>query len=138
MEGLMNEALNGKWSYRSFYHDPIMLKNGQVDGNPELAAPWAPPGVLQVDTDPAGTVTGILTFAPNVALKIAGRVISSAENIPTSVELVADGLSAIYKIKGFFIPGSDHVVGTVLNVANDLAKKPVGTVGPFVLIPAKA
>ena len=105
----MNETLNGKWSYRSFRHAPIMLKNEQVDGNPELAVPWAPPGDLQVATDAAGTVTGTLTF-PIATLKIAGRVIPSAVNLPASVELVADGLSpdglsAIYKIKGFFIPG---------------------------------
>ena len=40
----MNETLNGKWSYRSFRHEPIVVKNGQVEGNPDLAIPWSPPG----------------------------------------------------------------------------------------------
>jgi hypothetical protein len=138
----MDETLKGRWGYRSFRNN-YTLTNGQVKG--ELALPWAPPGVLEVDTDSAGTVTGTLTFTlPDPknpgqtvkrSLKITGRVIPSAGPIPTSVELVGEGLNAIYNIKGFFIPRSGHVVGTVLNRANDLAQRPVGTVGPFVLIP---
>jgi hypothetical protein len=73
-----------------------------------------------------------------VALKLTGRITPGTDQLPPSVELTGEGLSAVYKIKGFFIPGSDHVVGTVLSLANDLGKQPVGTVGPFVLIPAKA
>lgn len=44
----MNATLNGKWSYNSFRHAPIVLKNGQVDGKREPATPWSPPGVLEV------------------------------------------------------------------------------------------
>ena len=54
----MNETLKGKWSYRSFRHDPIIVKDGQVEGTPELAIPWSPPGILDVDTNEAGEVTG--------------------------------------------------------------------------------
>jgi hypothetical protein len=44
----MNETLNGKWSCRSFRHDPIEVKDGQIQGNPELATPWSLPfGVLE-------------------------------------------------------------------------------------------
>ena len=53
-------------------------------------------------------------------------------------DLTGEGRSAVYKIKGRFVTGSDHVIGTVLSMANDLARKPVGAVGPFVLFPAKA
>ena len=61
----MNETLDGKWSYRSFRHEPIVLKDGQVQGNPELATPWSPPGgVLEVTTGELGEVMGALTFAP--------------------------------------------------------------------------
>lgn len=134
----MNETLKGKWSYRSFRHDPIVMKDGKVDGNPQLATPWAPPGELDVDTDQQGEVTGTLTFAPGVALKVTGNITPAADKVPAFVELTGEGLSSVNKIKGFFIPGSDHVVGTVLCMANDLAKQPVGTVGPFVLFPAKA
>lgn len=134
----MNETLTGKWCYRSFRHDPIVVKDGRVDGNPQLATPWAPPGELDVNTDEAGEVMGTLTFAPGVALKVTGRIAPAADPLPASLEVTGEGLSAVYKIKGFFVPGSDHVVGTVLSVANDLASQPVGTLGPFVLFPAKA
>ncbi len=60
----MNETLKGKWSFRSFRHEPIVVKDGHVDGNPELAKPWTPPGKLVVDTDERGEVTGTLTFGP--------------------------------------------------------------------------
>lgn len=69
----MNETLKGKWSYRSFRHDPIVVKDGKVEGNPQLATPWAPLGELDVGTDEQGEVTGTLTFAPGVALTVTGR-----------------------------------------------------------------
>ena len=135
----MNTTLNGKWSYRSFRHEPIVLKDGQVEGNPELATPWSPPGgVLEAITGETGEVTGTLTFAPGVALKVSGKIVPATEKSPPSVELIGEGLSSVNKIKGFFIPGSDHVVGTIMCVANDPSKQPNGTLGPFVLFPAKA
>jgi hypothetical protein len=134
----MNETFKGKWSYRSFRHDPIVVKDGHVDGEPELATPWSPPGVLEVDTNEMGEVTGKLTFAPEVVLDIRGHVIPSTDKTPAAVELTGEFHTSVNKIKGFFIPGSDHIVGTILSVANDLAKRPVGTVGPFVLLPLKA
>jgi hypothetical protein len=110
--------------------------NGKVDGDPELATPWSPPGsVLEVTTSESGNVTGILSLAPNIALKVSGRIIPATSKAPTGIELTGEGLSSINRIKGFFIPGSDHVVGTVMCVANDLAKQPNGTAGPFVLFP---
>ena len=134
----MNATLNGKWSYRSFRHAPIVLMNGQVDGNPELATPWSPPGVLEVATGETGEVVGTLSFAPGIVLKVSGRIISATDKSPASIELTGEGLSSVNKIKGFFIPGSDHVVGTIICVANDLLKQPNGTLGPFVLFPIKA
>ena len=133
----MNETLNGKWSYRSFRHDPIVLKDGQVQGNPELATPWSPPGVLEVTTGATGEVIGTLTF-PGAVLKVTGKIIPATEKCPASVALTGEGLTSINKIKGFFIPGSDHVVGTIMCVANDLLKQANGTLGPFVLFPMKA
>ena len=133
----MKEALNGKWSYRSFRHAPIVVKNGQVDGTPELALPWAPPGTLEAVTGEAGDVKGTLTFAPGVALKVTGTVHPATDKCPASVELIGEGLSSVNRIKGFFIPGSDHVVGTIMCVVNDLAKQANGTAGPFVLVPVK-
>ncbi|MGH8489767.1 MAG: caspase family protein [Gammaproteobacteria bacterium] len=63
----MNETLTGKWCYRSFRHDRIVVKDGNVDDKPQLATPWAPPGQLDVNTDEA---TGTLMFAPGVALEV--------------------------------------------------------------------
>ncbi len=133
----MNETLNDKWSDRSFYHDPIVLKDGQVQGTPELVTPWSPPGVLEVATAETGEVTGTLTF-PVAVLKVSGKIIPANDKCPASAELTGEGFSSLYNIKGFFIPGSDHVVGTAVCVANDLLKRPNGTLGPFVLVPIKA
>ena len=138
----MNETLESKWSYYSFRHDAIVVKDGKVEGNPQLATPWAPPGELVHNTDKAGKVTGTLTFPlAGVALNITGHITPATDKLPASVELTGEvtieGLPTVYKIKGFFVPGSDHIVGTVLSVENDLAKQPVGTVGAFVLFPAR-
>jgi hypothetical protein len=137
----MNTTLNGTWCYRSFRHAPIVLMNGKVDGEPELAALWSPAGVLEVATSETGEVRGTLTFAPGIALNVSGKIIPAAGKAPAAVELTGEGtvggLSSVNKIKGFFIPGSDHVVGTILAVTNDLARHPNGTIGPFVLYPMK-
>ena len=134
----MNTAvLNGRWAYRSFRHAPIVVKDGQVQGTPELATPWSPPGMLEVTTDLEGDVNGILTFGPGIALKVSGRVHPATDKSPASVELTGEGLGSINRIKGHFVPGSDHVIGTILCVANDLLKQPNGTLGPFVLWPIK-
>src|SRR6266446_2445257 len=132
----MDPSLNGKWAYRSFRAEPIVLKDGKLDGNPDLARIWAPLGELDAETDAAGVVKGKLTFSsfpPGAALVITGRVTPAADPLPASLEATAEGLSAIYELKGFFDPEGDHVVGTVLSVANDLGKQPAGTLGPFVL-----
>lgn len=123
-------TLNGKWSYRSF-----CPHSGTDDTPPQIAAPWAPPGVLEVATDGSGKVTGTLTFAPGVALTISGTVTAASGKLPEGIELTGEGLSAVYKIRGFFLTGSDHVIGTVVAIQNDLGKQPVGTSGPFVLFP---
>lgn len=126
-------SLNGEWSYRSF-------RGGANDTPPEILVPWAPPGELDVKTDDSGKVTGTLTFAPGVALAITGAVTSgdAARHIPEGVELTGEGLSAVYKVHGFFITGSDHIVGTVVAEKNDLARQADGTSGPFVLFPARS
>jgi hypothetical protein len=135
---IMNATLNGKWSYLSFRHEPIVLKDGQVQGNPELATAWSPPGVLEVVTGEKGEVTGTLTFNPKAVLKVTGKVGPAAGRNPVSVELMGEGGGSVNRIKGFFIPGSDHVVGTIMAVVKDPLGQPNGTLGPFVLFPMKA
>jgi hypothetical protein len=133
----MNETLKGKWSYRSFRHDSIVVKDGHVEGNPELAKPWSPLGVLEVDTNEASEITGKLTFTfpREMVLDIKGRIIPATDKEPASVELTGEFQSSVNRLKGFFIPGSNHIVGTILNIAHDPAQQPVGTAGPFVLFP---
>lgn len=134
----MNASLNGSWSYRSFRHDPIVVDKGEVVGEPELAAPWSPRGVLLARTSADGTVSGTLTFAPGVVLEVQGSVVPATDSCPASVTLTGKGLGSVNRIKGFFIPESGHVVGTILCTAHDLLKRPNGTAGPFVLVPIEA
>ena len=129
----MNTFLDGRWSYRSFRQDPIVVKDGLVEGDPELAAPWSPVGVLDVRTGETGEVSGTLSFAPGVALEVFGSITHATDTSPASVSLVGQGLGSVNRIKGYFIPGSDHVVGSILCTAHDLLKQPNGTIGPFVL-----
>ena len=123
-------SFDGKWSYRSF-----CPQSATSDTPPQIAAPWAPPGELVVTTDATGKIAGTLTFAPGVALTVSGSVTPAVGKLPEGIELTGEGLSSIYNIRGFFIAGSDHVVGTVVAIRNDLAKQPIGTSGPFVLFP---
>jgi hypothetical protein len=131
----MNASLNGSWSYRSYRHDPIVVENGEVLGEPELAVAWSPRGVLVARTGADGTVAGTLTFAPGVVLEVSGRVDPATDACPASVTLTGEGLGSVNRLKGFFIPESGHVVGTILCTAHDLLKRPNGTAGPFVLVP---
>ena len=71
-------------------------------------------------------------------MKVSGKIIPATNKCPASIELTGEGLTSVNRIKGFFIPGSDNVVGTIMCVANDLLKRPTGTLGPFVLFPVKA
>lgn len=130
--------LDGMWFYRSF-----CPHGGNGDTPPQIAAPWAPPGQLQATTDAAtGKVTGSLKFAPGVELVVSGAITPAAGQMPEGIELTGENSAAAYNIRGYFIqvstgPGCGPViVGTVVAVRNDLAKQPVGTSGPFVLIPA--
>ncbi len=131
-------TLSGRFLYQSFRHDPIDVLNGQVEGSPALARPWAPVGTLDVNTDAVlGDVVGTLTFRAGVVLQVKGRITPASASLPGSVELRAEGLGAIYQIAGWFLPDDAHLVGSVLCLAGDLAKQPVGTIGPFILFPTR-
>jgi hypothetical protein len=133
----MNQSLNGTWSYRSFRHDPITVRDDRVVGEPELAAAWSPPGVLEVSTAPDGRVTGTLTFTPQLVLDISGAIVPATATSPAAVALTGKGHGSVNLIKGVFLADSDHVVGTVLCTEHDLARQPNGTAGPFVLVPQR-
>jgi len=91
--------------------------------------------VLEVTTDQSGRITGTLTFGPGVARTITGSVTPAAGKLPEGIELSGEGPSALDNLRGFFLAGSDHVVGTVVAIRNDLGKQPAGTSGPFVTFP---
>jgi hypothetical protein len=54
------------------------------------------------------------------------------------IDLTGEGLSAVYRIRGYFVAGAAGPIvgGTVVSVMNDLPRQPIGTSGPFVLFPA--
>jgi hypothetical protein len=121
-------GLNGDWSYRSYC--PV-----KTASPPQDIAPWAPPGALSVATDSTGKVVGHLTFSPGAVLTVSGSVTPASGKVPEGVELVGEGMGAKYNIRGFFVAGSNHIVGTVVAVQKDLANQPDGTSGPFLLFP---
>ena len=126
-------SLNGKWSYESY-----CPKAGTDELPSQIAAPWAPRGSLQVTTDASGKVTGTLKFAPRVELSVTGCMTNGGGKTPDGIDLTGEGMSAVYRIRGYFVAGAvgPIVVGTIVSVMNDLAKQPIGTSGPFVLFPA--
>ncbi len=125
--------LNGKWNYRSF-----CPRAGTATTPPQIAAPWTPPGVLSVTTDANGAVTGTLDFPAN-QINVTGSVTAASkeQGLPPGIDLTGVCGSAIYKIRGYFIDGSDHIVGALVSTQDDLVKRPVGTSGPFILFPVK-
>jgi len=129
-------SLSGSFLYRSFYNGPIETDDGKVTGSPVLANPWTPVGTLDVTSDAdTGDVVGKLAFSPTVVLDISGKTLPATSSQPASFELKGEGVGSVYQIRGWFVPDSDHFVGSVLCLAGDLARLPVGTVGPFILFP---
>ena len=62
----MNTVLTGNWVHRSFRNDLVDAGGTKGAEKTVLAAPWAPPGELQVTTSETGEVSGRLKF-PRVA-----------------------------------------------------------------------
>jgi hypothetical protein len=118
--------LTGIWTYQSFHSEP----------NP---VPWAKSATLEVKTDQSGKVTGMLKLAPGAVLTITGHMTPAvpsadpARQIPEGIVLTGEGLGSVNRILGFFVPGSDHIVGTVICDKGDPAHQADGTWGPFIL-----
>lgn len=135
--------LSGQFHYQSFYNGPIQVCDGKVEGTPILAEPWSPVGTLDVATADFGEVFGRIVFPSNgsprlqgeTVLNVTGRFTPASEHSQARVELRGEGMGAIYQIHGWFVPDTGRVVGTVLCLAGDLAKRPVGTTGAFILFP---
>jgi hypothetical protein len=131
---MQTTKIEGQWSYRSFFH----AVEGQRDGLQLEVTPWAPPGQLVAVTDESGVVSGTLTFKPGVALTLWGSVtpVAESEGVPAGVRLTGEGLGAKYELRGYFV-GERQIVGITLCWRGDLAKRPAGTSGPFVLLRAE-
>lgn len=128
-------TFDGKWTYRSFCPRPGAREKGT---KAQIAAPWTPVGELHVTTDGDGKVTGTLSFGAAGALQISGTVTPAveAEGLPEGIELTGEAGPAVYKVRGYFVEDSTHIVGTTLSIQSDIAGHPPGTAGPFMLFPA--
>ena len=138
--------LNGTWIYQSFR--PSMAP-------PSPLVAWSPPAQLAVTTDAAGKVEGKLSIplppgapVPELVMAISGSItpaVSGPVPVQEGVRLTgkADlqgGLVSVNELIGYFVAGGVNpvIVGTIRAVQNDPAGEPPGTIGPFVLMPAKA
>jgi hypothetical protein len=135
-------ALNGTWTYRSFL----------VEAEGPSAECWAPKGRFQVETKPDGRIEGELVFQPDgprIALQVTGRICPGYGVAPATLDAVGSGVPGTptegvsYEIKGWLVPrqtADDEecrtiVRGSVMNPGPDLARRPPGTVGAFILEP---
>ena len=94
---------------------------------------------MEFVTDASGKVTGSAKLGP-YEFKISGSVRPAFEDIPEGVELAVtvESTATVYNLLGYFLANSDHIVGTVVAISNDLGFQPAGTSGPFVLYPVKS
>jgi len=130
---------HSRWLYRSFRPkeggrnptDPT-----KIDRLPELAANWADSAMLDVVTDAEGRVSGTLTIIPGkLVLNITGNVTpGDGGKVLPGIKLAGEAGPSKNTIRGYFIPGTNVIVGTVLATQGDPALAPDGTSGPFVLV----
>ena len=137
--------LQGKWNYQSFVSIPAIVDTSKPLPPNELraaliAAPWTKPSVMDFVTDVFGNITGTAQLGPLV-FNITGSIKPAESDIPEGIELVVtvtvSSAISIYHLRGYFLQNSDHIVGSVVSISNDLGHQPVGTSGPFVLYPVK-
>ncbi len=142
-------TLQGRWYYQSFaalVADADRSKTPpEVKRPPLIAAPWTPRAVMELATDAAGVVTGTAKLR-DVEFKIKGAIKPATGPFPDGIQLpegveltvVVERFAATYSLRGYFLEDSDHVVGTVAGLGNDLGLQPAGTSGPFVLYPVRS
>ena len=136
------KQIQGKWYYQSFCQSAADVDRSksppEVKKPPLIAGPWTPPSIMELVTDAVGNVTGTAKLGP-IDFKISGSVKPESDKIPEGIELevTVEKFAAVYKLRGFFLANSDHIVGTVVAISNDLGFQPDGTSGPFVLYPVK-
>jgi hypothetical protein len=134
------KELQGKWNYQSFIDLPAIVDRTQSP--PEIkraaliAAPWTPPSIMEFSTDASGNVIGSAKLGP-LEFKITGSVTIATDTIPEGIELTVnvERTGTAYLLRGYFLHNSDHIVGTVVALSNDLGFQPPGSSGPFILYP---
>ena len=146
-------VLNGRYNYQSFAANAAVADRSagpaappRVIRPPQIAAPWTPASVMEFATSAEGVVTGSANLGP-IEFKIEGRITPTeagiadraANPLPEGVDLTVTvpATGATYRLRGFFLNDSDHLVGTVVAVSRDLGMQPDGTSGPFVLYPVR-
>ncbi|MDY3553929.1 hypothetical protein R5W24_003043 [Gemmata sp. JC717] len=140
------EPLNGSWYYQSFVAlpaDVVRKVPPEIKRLPLIAAPWTPRAIMELTTD-GGKITGAAKLG-TIEFKITGTVTSAAGPFPDGVQLPAgvelkitvENPAATYVLRGYALEGSDHIVGTVVTLGNDLGFQPAGASGPFVLYPVR-
>jgi hypothetical protein len=138
--------INGKWWYQSFCPLAAIVDRTQsppkVQLSAQIAGPWTPSTIMEFKTEAdkiAGSAKlGSYTFKINGSLTPV--IDSTGFKIPKGFELtiVVDGIPTEYKLRGFFLINTKHLVGTVVAIRNDLGGQPDGTSGPFLLFPAES
>ena len=127
--------LDGKWSYRSFYNDLL------EPSEPLYMQPWAPAAELTAQSSLGRAITATMRFDSGIVLDVAGWTTApipaapAEAGLPTppGVILRAHGCGATYELRGF-LAGPKLIVGTVRCLHGDLAKRPDGALGPFVML----
>ena len=142
------KELKGKWNYQSFVSVPADVDRSKPPTDPEhikrpalIASAWTPPSEMDFTTDSSGNIKGTANLG-RIVFEITGTIKPALDAwIPEGIDLVVTVAmtSSVYHLRGYFLKDSDHIVGTVVAISNDLAFQPhpVGTSGPFVLYPVK-
>jgi hypothetical protein len=148
------KELQGKWNYQSFCSFAAVADRSAAPNAPPtvmrpalITGPWTPPSVMEFATDLAGKVTGSAELGPlkfmitgAITPAVSGIADRAANPLPEGIDLVVtvEKTGSVYNLRGFFLAGSNHIVGTVVAISNDLGLQPAGTSGPFVLYPVSA
>lgn len=103
---------------------------------------------MEFSTDASGVVTGSAKLGP-YDFKIKGEITrpeapiadrgagALPEGVYLRITVPTKSGEAEYRLQGYFLTDSNHIVGTVVAVSNDLGFQPDGTSGPFVLYPVQ-
>jgi hypothetical protein len=137
--------LDGAWNYQSFVAMPAIVDRTNPPPAPPavkrpalIAAPWTPPSIMTFSTDSSGAISGKAQLGP-LEFFIKGTKTPAVEGVPEGIELTVEVpmTKSVYQLLAYFLKDSEHIVGTVVSINNDLGFQPNGTSAPFVLYPVR-